>query len=174
MPKIRKLGRPTDQKEALLRGQVTALLNNGKITTTATRAAEIKKIVEPLIAAAARESENFTSKQVTVTKPKLDSKGNKLTVSKTSKNGRVYDVVDRETVTEMVRVDAPSRLHARRQAMKYVYRLSDNKGNNVNVVSKLFDEIGPKYKDLKGGYTRIYRIGTRRGDAAEMVILELV
>ncbi len=174
MSNVRKLGRTSDQREAMLRGMVTSLLYYGKIQTTETRAKEVQKVAEKLIAAAAKESDNFTSKSVTVSKAKTDSKGNKLTVSKTSKNGKVYDVIDREKVSEMVRVDNPSRLNARRTAMKYVYRLSDKDGNKINVVSKLFDEIGPKYKDVHGGYTRIINLGTRRGDAAEVVVLELV
>lgn len=174
MSNVRKLGRTSDQREAMLRGMVTSLLYYGKIQTTETRAKEVQKVAEKLIASAAKEADNFTSKSVTVSRAKTDSKGNKLTVSKTSKNGRVYDVIDRETVSEMVRVDNPSRLNARRAAMKYVYRLSDKDGNKINVVSKLFDEIGPKYKDVHGGYTRIIKLGARRGDAAEVVILELV
>ena len=83
-------------------------------------------------------------------------------------------MVEREEKTDMVRVDNPSRLHARRQIMKWVYRTKDADGNRINVVDKLFDDIAPKYKDRKGGYTRIYKIGPRRGDAAPMAILELV
>ncbi len=174
MSNVRKLGRTSAQREAMLRGMVTSLLYYGKLETTESRAKEVQKVAEKLIASAAKEADNFTSKSVSVSRAKTDSKGNKLTVSKTSKNGKVYDVVDRETVSEMVRVDNPSRLNARRAAMAYVYRLTDKDGAKVNVVSKLFDEIGPKYKDVKGGYTRIYKLGARRGDAAERVILEMI
>ena len=135
---------------------------------------EVKRVAEKLITSAAKESDNFTSREITVTKAKLDSKGRKILKTKTSKNGVKYDVVERETTKELRKVDKPSRLHARRQAIAYVYKLKDEKGKNVNVVSKLFDEIGPKYKGKTGGYTRVYRLGPRKGDAAEMVRLELV
>lgn len=169
MPSHRKLGRPTDQRIAILRNLVTAFFQNGKIETTEKRAMEVKKIVDSLISKAVKECDNYTSRQVKVTKAKLDKQGRKETVSKESKNGRKYDVVDRETTTEMVTVDNSSRLAARRAAMKWI-----NKVEGESVTNKLFDEIAPKYKDRTGGYTRIYKIGPRRGDAAEMAILELV
>jgi large subunit ribosomal protein L17 len=180
MAGYRKLSRPTDQRIAILKGLVTALLNNGRITTTEARAKEIKKIAEKLITVALNETENFTSREVKVSSAKLDSKGNKVTKSVTSKNGRKYDVVEREERMELVTVDSPSRLHARRKAFNWVNKLKDSNGDNVNVVNKLFDDIAPKFlarnkeKNCSGGYTRIYKIGPRRGDAAEMVILELV
>lgn len=169
MPSHRKLGRPTNQRIAILRNLVTAFIQNGKIETTETRAKEVKKIVDSLISSAVKECDNFTSKQVKVTKAKLDNKGKKTTISKESKNGNNYDVIERETTTEMVQVDNASRLHARRQAMKWINKVKDE-----SVVNKLFDEIAPKYKERTGGYTRMYKIGARRGDAAEMAILELV
>ena len=174
MPVRRKLGRPTDQRVAILRGLVTSLIANGRIETTETRAKEVKNIAEKLIALAVKEADSFTSKQVKVSSAKLDSVGRKITKSVTSKSGKKYEVVEREEKTDMVRVDNPSRLHARRQIMKWVYRTKDADGNRINLVDKLFDDIAPKYKDRKGGYTRIYKIGPRRGDAAPMVILELV
>ncbi|MFO7612073.1 MAG: 50S ribosomal protein L17 [Clostridia bacterium] len=169
MPSHRKLGRPTDQRMAILRNLVTAVIQNGKIETTETRAKEVKKIVDSLIAAAVRECDNFTSRQIKVTKTKLDNKGKKVMVSKESRNGNKYEVVERETTTKMVPVDNASRLHVRRNSMKWINKIKDE-----SVVNKLFDEIAPKYKGRTGGYTRIYKLGPRRGDAAEMVILELL
>lgn len=174
MPGHRKLGRPTDQRMAILKGLVSALIASGRIETTEARAKEVKSIAEKLITLAVREADNFTSKQVKVSTAKLDSKGKKITKTVTSKNGRTYEVVEREEKTDMIRVDNPSRLHARRQAMNWLYRVKDTEGNNLNLADKLFDELGPKYKDRKGGYSRMYKIGRRRGDAAEMVILELI
>lgn len=174
MPVQRKLGRATDQRKAMLKGLVTALFENGKIETTEARAKEVKNIAERLISIAVKEVDNFTSKQVKVSVAKKDSEGKKITKTVTSKSGKKYEVVDREEKTEMVTVDNASRLHARRQAINWIYKVKDSEGKSVNLVDKLFDEIAPKYKDKNGGYTRIYKLGPRRGDAAEMVILELV
>ena len=176
MPWQRKLGRPTDQRKAMLRSLVSSLVQYGKIETTETRAKEIQPIADKLIALAVRECDNFTTKQVKVSAPVLDSKGKKMTKSKTSKNGNSYDVVEREEKTEMKSVDNPSRLSARKTMISWLYKAKDKDGNNINLANKLLDEIGPlfKQKNRNSGFTRIYKIGPRRGDAAEMVILELV
>jgi len=113
MPGTRKLGRPTDQRRAMLRQMVTSVLEHGKIETTITRAKEVKSLAEK------------------------------------------YITLGKENT-----------LHNKRQALSYI--------TNEDVVKKLFDEIGPKYLERPGGYTRIIRIGPRRGDAAEMAVLELV
>jgi len=158
----------------MLKGLVTSLFEYGKIETTEARAKEVKSIAEKLITIAVKEADNFSSKQVKISSAKLDSHGKKITKTVTSKNGQKYEVVDREEKTDMVTVDSDSRLHARRKVINWLYRVQDAKGNKINLADKLFDEIAPKYKNKNGGYTRIYKIGTRRGDAAEMVILELV
>lgn len=173
MPTQRKLGRATDQRKAMLKNLVTALLQKGKVETTEARAKEVQAIAEKLIAMAIKEDGNITSKQVKISAAKVDSKGRKITKSVTSKNGKKYEVVDREVKTDMVAVDKPSRLSARRRAMNWIYRVKDENGKYINVVDKLFDEIGPRFKGVSGGYTRIYKLGPRRGDAAEAVILEL-
>ncbi len=113
MPGTRKLGRTSDHRNAMLRNMVTSLLENGKMTTTVTRAKEVRAMAEKMITLA-----------------KVDS------------------------------------LHNKRQAMAYIMK--------EDVVKKLFDEIAPKYKDVNGGYCRIIKTEARRGDAAEMCILELV
>lgn len=113
MPGQRKLGMPTDQRRAMLRNQVTSFLENGKITTTVTRAKETRSMAEKMIT--------------------LGKKGT---------------------------------LAARRQALAYITK--------EDVVTKLFNEIAPKYAERNGGYTRIYKLGERRGDAAQMAVLELV
>jgi large subunit ribosomal protein L17 len=113
MPGSRKLGRPTDHRQAMLRGLVTFLLKNGKIETTVTRAKEVQPMVERMI-----------------TKAKTND------------------------------------LASRRYVLSYV--------TEEDVVKNLFDEIAPKYADKNGGYTRIIKTGPRRGDAAEMCIIELV
>lgn len=170
----RKLGRPADQRKAMLRGLVTSLLQHGSIVTTETRAKEVQSIAEKLIGLAVREADNFTTKQVTFSAAKRDAKGKAVTKVVTSKNGRKYKVVERETKTDLVKVDNPSRLAARKQAITWIYKVKDEDGENINVVNKLFDEIADQYKDRKGGYTRILKTGARRGDAAPMAILELV
>ena len=113
MAGTRKLGRATDHRNAMLRNMVTSLLENGKMTTTVTRAKEVRAMTEKMITLA-----------------KVDS------------------------------------LHNKRQAMAYITK--------EDVVKKLFDEIAPKYKDVNGGYCRLIKTEARRGDAAEMCILELV
>lgn len=172
MPLQRKLGRATDQRIAILRNLVTALLQNGKLETTEARAKEVKNIAEKLITLAVKEADNFTSKQVKVSAAKLDSTGKKITKTVTSKNGKKYEVVDREIKTDLVTVDNASRLNARRKAIYWLNKVKDAEGKNIT--DKLFDDIAPKYKGKNGGYTRIYKLGPRRGDAAEMVLIELV
>lgn len=174
MAKQRKLGRPTDQRKAMLRGLVTALFQNGRIQTTEARAKEVRSIAERLITLAIKERDNVSSKEKKISRPKLTSKGTKVTVPATSKHGRKYYKVEREVVTESVPIDNPSRLAARRKIMSWVYKVKDTEGNNIDLPQKLFEEIALKYKDRKGGYTRILKLGPRRGDGAEMVILELV
>ena len=171
----RKLGRKADQRKAMLKGLVTALLQNGSIVTTETRAKEVQSIAERIISKAVREADNFTTKQDKISSVPVDSKGKKQTTVVTSKNGNKFTkFADREVKTELVRIDNPSRLAARKQAIEWIYKVKDEEGNNINVVNKLFDEIAPKYKERKGGYTRILKTGPRRGDAAPMAILELV
>ncbi len=170
----RKLGRPADQRKAMLKGLVTSLLQHGSIVTTETRAKEVQSIAEKLIGLAVREADNFTTKQVKFSAAKKDSKGKAVTKVVTSKNGRKYKVVEREITSDLVKVDNPSRLAARKLAINWIYKVKDENGENVNVANKLFDDLADKYKDRKGGYTRIVKTGARRGDAAPMAILELV
>ena len=178
MAMYRKLGKATKPRRALLRNQVTALLYNGKIITTEARAKEIKKIVEPMITLAAKEKDNFETVTVEAKVPEKDKDGK-----------RVKEVVDGKKVTKYTTVqkeikkDLPSRMHARRQLLKTLYPVvevpTENSGRKKNtkkidLVAKLFDEYGPKYAGRKGGYTRIVKIGQRKGDAAMMVVLEMV
>ena len=185
MAKYRKLSRTSDQRRALLKNQVTALLYNGKIVTTEAKAKEVQKIAEGIIALAVKEKDNFET--VTV----------KAKVARKDKDGkRVKEVVDGkkvtkfETVEKEIKKDLATRSHARRQMLKVLNPVTtslvkDKDGNNVtsnkkkdkkevDLVAKLFDEYGTKYADRKGGYTRIIKIGQRKGDAAMEVVLELV
>lgn len=165
----RKLGKPTDQRLAMLKCQTTDLFLNGKIQTTEARAKEVKAIADSLISLAIREKDNFETVDVKVVRAKLDDKGNKVTEKVTSKNGKEYLKVVKEETTESRKKDMPTRLNARRKIMRNI-----NKVKNVDIPSKLFDEIAPKYEGRVGGYTRIIKAGPRRGDAAESVILKLV
>ena len=113
MPGSRKLGRPTDQRRAMMRAMVTFLLEKGRIETTVTRAKEVRQMTEKMITTAKKDT-----------------------------------------------------LHSKRQVLSYITK--------EDVVKNLFEEIAPRYKDRAGGYTRIVRIGPRRGDAAEMAVIELV
>ena len=166
----RKLGRTASQRKAMLRNLTTNLLWYGRIETTEAKAKEVRSIVDKMITLAIREYDQT----VEVEKEFYNDK--KQIVKQTFVN------------------DLPSKLHARRLMMAYLYDIQEAKKDDENkadykertkdnkhpVVEKLFREIGPKYKarnaekNCSGGYTRIYKLGPRRGDAAEMVILELV
>ncbi|MBQ3575164.1 MAG: 50S ribosomal protein L17 [Clostridia bacterium] len=166
----RKLSRPSDQRMALLRNQVTNLIWYGKIETTLARGKEVQAMAEHLITIAMRQCDNTVE------------------VTKKTKN-------DKQQIVELtVTNDAPERLAARRRVMRVLYDIPavQNKDEDREdfkarqkqvkhqVVEKLFREIAPKYKKRAeekgqgGGYTRIVKMGPRRGDAAEMVIVELI
>ena len=170
----RKLGKTTDVRLAMLRTQVTDLILHGKIETTEARAKEVKAIADSLISLAVKEKDNFETVEVKVSRTKLDAKGNKETELVKSKNGKEYLKVVREEVTEKRQKDMPSRLNARRKMMKTLNKVKDENGKNIDLTAKLFNEIAPNYEGRVGGYTRILKLGQRRGDAAEMVILQLV
>ena len=178
MAGYRKLSRTSDQRKALLRNQVTALLYHGKIVTTETRAKEVRKIAEGLVALAVRERDNYETVKVMAKVPRKDENGKRVKEVVDGKKVTVYDEVEKE-----IKKDAPSRLHARRQMLKVLYPVKEvpaaaagKKKNTkeVDLVEKLFTEIAPKYADRNGGYTRIIKIGPRKGDAAMEVVLELV
>ena len=171
----RKLGKTTDIRLSMLKTQVTDLLWHGKIETTLTRSKETKAIADSLIALAVKEAENCEEVEVKVVKAKLDSKGNKVTELVKSKNGKEFLKVVKEETTEKRQKDMPSRLNARRKIMRKVNKVKDAEGNNIDVPAKLFNEIAPKYAGKNvGGYTRIVKAGPRRGDAAEVAILQLI
>ena len=178
MAKYRKLGRTSDQRKALLRSQITSLMYKGRIVTTLARAKEVQKIAEGLIALAAKEKDNYETVTVSAKVPVKDKDGK-----------RVKEVVDGkkvtkfETVEKQIKKDLPSRMHARRQILRVLYPVTEvpttNAGKKrgtkqVDLVAKMFDEYGPKYASRNGGYTRIIKIGQRKGDGAMEVVLELV
>ncbi len=179
MAEYRKLGKTSDQRKALLRNQVTMLIFNGRITTTEARAKEVQKIAEKLIALAVKEKDNFETVTVKTKVAQKDKDGKRI--KEKNADGKlvtVYDEVEKE-----IKKDLPSRLHARRQMLKVFYDVttvpSENAGRKkntrkVDLCQKMFDEIAPKYADRQGGYTRIVKVGPRKGDAAMMVIIELV
>ena len=174
MAKYRKLSRTSSHRKALIRGQVTALIANGKIVTTEAKAKEIHKVAEGLIAAAVREKDNFDEVTVTAKVARKDADGKRVKEVVDGKKVTVYDEVEKK-----IKKDQPSRLHARREMLKVLYTVKTNDGTKkgakeVDLVAKLFDEIAPKYADRNGGYTRIVKIGQRKGDGALEVLLELV
>lgn len=201
MAKYRKLGRTSSQRKALLRNQVTALIHNGRIVTTEARAKEVQKIADGLVALAVKEKDNFETVKVQakVARKDKDGKRVKQIVDKESgkvlsethrdKDGKILRIENGVTVTvydeveKEIKKDLPSRLHARRQMLKVLCPVTEvpaakagRKKNTkeVDLVAKLFDEIAPKYESRKGGYTRIIKIGQRKGDGAMEVVLELV
>ena len=166
---MRKLGRSTDKRLAMLKNLTTDLILNGKIITTEEKAKEVKSIIDSIIALAIKEKDNFDMVEVKVVKAKLDKDGRKVTEKATSKNKKEFNKVVKEEIKEKRQKDHPSRLHARRQIMKKVNRVP-----NVDLIDKLFNEIAPKQKGRTGGYTRIVKMEPRRGDAANMAVLEIL
>lgn len=178
MAGYRKLGKTSSQRKALIRSQVTALLYHGKIVTTEARAKEIRKVAEGLIALAVKEKDNFETVKVTAKVARKDKDGKRVKEVVNGKKVTVYDEVEKE-----IKKDNPSRLHARRQMLKVLYDVTEvpaaaagKKRNtkSVDIPAKLFDEVAPKYVSRNGGYTRIVKIGQRKGDGAMEVVLELV
>ena len=201
MAGYRKLGRTSSQRKAMLRSLVTALLFNGKIVTTEAKAKEVQKIVDGLIALAVKEKDNFETVKVTTKVARKDKDGKRvkqivdketgkvLAESHRDKDGKLVKIENGVTVTvydeveKEIKKDMPSRLHARRQMLKTLYGVTNvptaaagRKRNTkkVDLPAKLFDEIAPKYVSRNGGYTRIVKIGQRKGDGAMEVLLELV
>ncbi len=174
MAENRKLGRTADHRMAMLKNMTTSVILHGQIETTEAKAKEVKSLVDSIISLAIKEKDNFEMVDKKVSKAKLDEKGNKVTEKAVSKNGKEFYKVVKEEVTVQAKKDNPSRLAARRKMMNMLNKVKDSEGNAVDLPSKLFDEIAPKYADRKGGYTRIMKLGQRRGDAAETVILQLV
>ena len=166
----RKLGRTASQRKAMLRNLTTNLLWYGRIETTEAKAKEVRAIADKMITLAIREYDQTVE------------------VEKEFYNDK------KQIVKETFVNDLPSKLHARRLMMAYLYDIKETKKDDENkaeykertkdnkhpVVEKLFREYGPKYrarnqeKNCAGGYTRIYKLGPRRGDAAERVIIELI
>ncbi len=176
MAGYRKLSRTADQRKALIRAQVTSLIHHGKIVTTEAKAKEIRKVAEGLIAMAVREKDNFETVTVTAKVPRKDKDGKRVKEVVDGKKVTVYDEVQKE-----IKKDAPSKLHARRQMLKVLYPVKEvpaegkrKAAKEIDLTEKLFNEIAPKYANRNGGYTRIVKIGLRKGDAAMEVLLELV
>lgn len=170
----RKLSRTSSQRKALLRNQVTQLIWHGRIVTTEAKAKEVSKIAEKLIALAIKEKDNFDEVTVQAKVPKRDADGHRV---KTVKDGK--KVTEYVTEEKKIKKDQPSRLHARRQILSVLYDVTENgkkktDTKKVDLAAKLFDEIAPKYAGRNGGYTRIVKIGQRKGDGALEVVLELV
>ena len=170
----RKLGKTTDIRLSMLKNLSTDIIWHEQIQTTEARAKEVKAIVDSLIALAVKEKDNFDEVEVKVVKAKLDSKGNKETELVKSKNGKEFLKVVKEEKMEKRQKDKPSRLNARRKMMTKLNKVKDNEGTPIDLTDKLFNVIAPRYNGRVGGYTQIIKLGQRRGDAAETVILKLV
>lgn len=178
MAGYRKLGRTSSQRKALLRNQVTNLLYHGKIKTTETKAKEVRKIAEKLITLAIKEKDNFEEVTVKAKIAKKDEAGKRLKEVVNGKKVTIFDEVEKT-----IKKDLPTRINARRKILSTLYPVTEvptdgrkKRSNTVSVdmAKKMFEEIAPKYAGRNGGYTRIIKLGVRRGDGAEQVIIELV
>ena len=166
----RKLGRTSKERNALLRGLATDLLWYGKIETTVSKAKELKSYVEKLITKAVNTYADNIEYEVT----KKDAKGKEITVTKVKDGAK--KLAARRAIM--------AKVYDRQEAKAFAEKKSDFKARTADVqhplMDKLFNEIAPKYAARKeelgqgGGYTRIYLLGQRLGDGAEVAIIELV
>ena len=175
MAKYRKLSRTSSQRKALLRNQVTQLLYHGRIVTTAAKAEEVQKIAEKMITIAKKEMNNYDEVTVQAKVPQKDAKGKR--VKEVTADGKKVTVYD--TVEKTIKKDQPSRLHARRQMLETLYSVTEkgakkSETKTIDMANYMFDEVAPKYAERNGGYTRIIKLGQRKGDGALEVIIELV
>ena len=178
MAGYRKLGRTSSQRKAMLRTLATQLIYHGKITTTETRAKEVRRVAEKLITLAVKEKDNFTLETVTAKVPQKDKDGKRVKVVENGKKVTVFNEVSKE-----IKKDSPTRLVARRKILSVLYPVTktpDNKrrmrseSKAVDLAALMFDKWADRYAGRNGGYTRMVKLGPRRGDAAPMVLLELV
>jgi len=162
----------------MLRNLATQLIYHGKITTTETRAKEVRRIAEKLITLAVKEKDNFTTVTVTAKVPQKDRDGKRIRNEVNGRKVTAYNEVQKE-----IKKDEPSRLAARRKILSVLYpvtktpedkRRMRSESKPVDMAALMFDKWAPRYAERNGGYTRIIKMGPRRGDAAEMVLLELV
>jgi len=178
MAGYKKLGRTSCQRKAMLRTLATQLLYHGKITTTETRAKEVRRVAEKLITLAVKEKDNYTTETVTAKVPQKDKDGKRVKVVENGKKVTVFNEVERE-----IKKDSPTRLVARRKILSVLYpvtktpddkRRMRSQSKEVDMAGLVFEKWGNRYEGRNGGYTRMVKLGPRRGDAAPMVLLELV
>jgi len=178
MAGYRKLGRTSSQRKAMLRALATQLIYHGKITTTETRAKEVRRIAEKLITLAVKEKDNYTTESIMAKVPQKDKDGKRVKVVENGKKVTVYNEVEKN-----ITKDSSTRLNARRKILSVLYPVTDtpadgrrkrSESKKIDLANHMFEKVAPKYVGRNGGYTRMIKMGPRRGDAAPMVLLELV
>jgi len=178
MAGYRKLGRASSQRKAMLRTLATQLLYHGKITTTETRAKEVRRVAEKLVTLAVKEKDNFTTETVTAKVPQKDKDGKRIKEEQNGKKVTLFNEVEKS-----IKKDSPSRLVARRKILSVLYPVTEtpadrrkmrSESKRVDMATLMFDKYGDRYAGRNGGYTRMVKLGPRRGDAAPMVMLEMV
>lgn len=173
----RKIGFKSNTRKAFLRTNATNLLYYGKIETTLYQAKEIQRLAEKLITKAKKHCMDFREVNTQTKVARKDSNGSRVKENKDGKRVDVFDIVEKK-----IKKDNPERLRARREILKYTYKISEfpegpkrkRARRYVDLPKKMFDEIAPRYVQRNGGYTRIIKIGKRNGDGAEMALIELV